>query len=180
VLYEVGIAHTLAKPTILLSREVEQIPFDLRVHRAIFYSLDTEGIEKAREHLESAIRQTLGIGRLVEAEALLKQGKARTAVALASVYLENAMRQLVNLNEARISSLLKGRKPYRLAISQMLEYLSKLGVISKKDAPRIRRCISLRNKAVHGLKEPKITEAKSFIEIVNDFVKKYLGKDFNS
>ncbi|NQE54353.1 hypothetical protein C5S29_12235 [ANME-1 cluster archaeon GoMg3.2] len=35
VLYEVGIAHTLDKSTILLSQSVEQIPFDLRALRVV-------------------------------------------------------------------------------------------------------------------------------------------------
>ena len=39
VLYEVGIAHTLGKPTILLTMDTKDIPFDLRTIRFIIYKL---------------------------------------------------------------------------------------------------------------------------------------------
>lgn len=177
VLYEVGIAHTLGKPTILLSQNVEQIPFDLRDLRVIIYDIDK--IRRARENLVCTIREILGKGRLVKAEALLQQGNARAAIVETSIYFEHVLRELVYRNEARITDLLHGRRPERLSMGQMLDYLSKLGVVSKDDIPNIRECIDLRNRTVHDLTEPKIADAKLFIEVVSDFVEKYLGKDFN-
>lgn len=63
VFYELGYAHALAKPTVLLVRKQEgkDIPFDIRGYRAIFYD-DTIGGKKTvelklREHL-SAILNT--------------------------------------------------------------------------------------------------------------------------
>jgi len=67
-----------------------------------------------------------------------------------------------------------------LSMGQMLKYLSKLNVILQDDVPKMRECIDLRNRTVHDLAEPKIASAKSFIEVARDFVKKYLGEDFNS
>jgi hypothetical protein len=55
VLYEVGIAHTLDKSTILLSQSVEQIPFDLRALRVVIY--DTKQIRRARINLVSTIQE---------------------------------------------------------------------------------------------------------------------------
>lgn len=43
-LYELGYAHALMKPTIMLRRHQEQIPFDLANERFIAYSADTEGL----------------------------------------------------------------------------------------------------------------------------------------
>ncbi len=177
VLYEVGIAHTLGKPTILLAQSVEQIPFDLRALRVVIY--DTENIRGARENLVSTIREILGKGRLVEAETLLQQGNARAAIVETSIYFEHALRELVYRNEARIANLLRERRPERLSMGQMFDHLSKLGVVSKSDVPKIRECINLRNKTVHELAEPKILDAKLFIEVASEFVEKYLGKDFN-
>lgn len=177
VLYEVGIAHTLGKPTILLTQSVEQIPFDLRAFRVVIY--DIEKISKARENLAGTIQEILGKRKLVEAEALLQQGNARAAILETSIYFEHALRELVYRNEARISDLLHGRMPERLSMGQMLEHLSKLDVVSQDDVPKIRECIDLRNRTVHDLAEPKIAGAKSFIEVTRDFVKKYLGEDFN-
>lgn len=55
VFYEVGLAHALGKPVILLSRDVNDTPFDLRELRVIQY--DPEGGFKAlRDRLLEAIR----------------------------------------------------------------------------------------------------------------------------
>jgi len=178
VLYEVGIAHTLDKTTILLSQSVEQIPFDLRAFRVVLY--DMKKIKRARENLVSAIQKILGGRKLVEAEELLQQGNVKAAIAEASIYFEQALRELIYQNESRIANILRGRSPERLGMGQMLEYLSKLGVVSKNDAPKILKCVELRNRAVHyGLAEPSISDAKLFIEVASEFVEKYLGKDFN-
>jgi hypothetical protein len=177
VLYEVGIAHTLGKPTILLSQSVEQIPFDLRAFRVVIY--DTEKIRLAKENLVSTIREILGKGRLVKAEKLLRQGNVRAAIVETSIYFEHALRELVSQNEARIADLLRGGRPERLSMGQMLDHLSKLGVVSKSDFPKIQECVILRNRTVHELAEPKISDAKLFIEVAREFVEKYLGKDFN-
>lgn len=40
VLYEVGIAHALEKPVILLAQDIEEVPFDLRQYRVVVYSRD--------------------------------------------------------------------------------------------------------------------------------------------
>ena len=178
MLYEVGIAHTLDKTTILLSQSVEQIPFDLRAFRVVLY--DMKKIKRARENLVSAIQKILGGRKLVEAEELLQQGNVKAAIAEASIYFEQALRELIYQNESRIANILRGRSPERLGMGQMLEYLSKLGVVSKNDAPKILKCVELRNRAVHyGLAEPSISDAKLFIEVASEFVEKYLGKDFN-
>jgi hypothetical protein len=59
VFYELGYAHALRKPAVLLARRPqtkdEELPFDIRGYRAIFYD-DTIGGKKA---VESLLRQTL-------------------------------------------------------------------------------------------------------------------------
>jgi hypothetical protein len=176
VLYEVGIAHTLGKPTILLSQSAEQIPFDLRALRVVLY--DMEKTQRARENLVGTIKEILGKGRLVKAEELLQQGNAMAAIIETSIYFEHALRELIYRNKAIITDLLHGRRPERLSMGQMLKYLSKLDVVSQDDVPKIRECIDLRNRTVHDLAEPNIAGAKSFIEVASDFVQKYLGGDF--
>lgn len=177
VLYEVAIAHTLGKPTVLLSQRAGQIPFDVAAYRILMY--DAGNIEKARDNLASMIQEILGKGRLVEAEALLQQGNASAAIFAASVYFEQALRELVYRNRDKVIHLLHGRRPEHLTMGPILGYLSKLGVVSKSDVPKIRECINLRNRSVHELAEPKVADVKLFIEVASDFVEKYLGKDFN-
>ena len=43
VLYELGIAHTLAKPVLILSREAIDIPIDLATRRVILYGQQADG-----------------------------------------------------------------------------------------------------------------------------------------
>lgn len=64
VFYELGYAHALGKPAVLLVRRQDQrdMPFDVRAYRAIFYD-DTIGGKKMvearlREHLRAVLRST--------------------------------------------------------------------------------------------------------------------------
>jgi hypothetical protein len=63
VFYELGYAHALQKPTILLAnRQIEKLPFDISGYRVIFYD-DTIGGKREIEttfekHLESIQRGT--------------------------------------------------------------------------------------------------------------------------
>lgn len=61
VFYELGYAHALGKPTILLARRGSDLPFDIRSYRVVFYN-DTIGgkpeVERSlRKHLESIANQ---------------------------------------------------------------------------------------------------------------------------
>jgi hypothetical protein len=60
VFYELGYAHALGKPTILLARSGTDRPFDIRSDRAVFYN-DTIGgkpVERSlQKHLESISNQ---------------------------------------------------------------------------------------------------------------------------
>jgi hypothetical protein len=47
VLYEIGLAHAIGKPVVLLLQEGERIPFDLSVQRTIFYNPSAPGWKAA-------------------------------------------------------------------------------------------------------------------------------------
>ena len=47
VFYELGLAHALAKPVILVAEEMDDIPFDLRALRIIVYDKTTRDGENA-------------------------------------------------------------------------------------------------------------------------------------
>jgi hypothetical protein len=61
VLYELGIAHTLAKPVLILSKEAADIPIDLATRRVILYGQKGEAW---REDLERKIQDA--IAKVVE------------------------------------------------------------------------------------------------------------------
>ena len=55
VFYEIGYAHALERPTILISRRGESIPFDLQSINHIFY----ETIVELRDRLEKRLKETI-------------------------------------------------------------------------------------------------------------------------
>lgn len=55
VFYEMGIAHTLGKNVIPITQSIDDIPFDLRHHRALNYLKNSEGLEKLRKGLEKRL-----------------------------------------------------------------------------------------------------------------------------
>ncbi len=38
VMYEVGIAHTVGKPVIMVTQDIDDVPFDLRALRCVVYA----------------------------------------------------------------------------------------------------------------------------------------------
>jgi hypothetical protein len=62
VFYEVGYAHALKKPTILLAekKDREKLPFDLSGFRCLFYENSIGGKRKVREGLKKHLQAILG------------------------------------------------------------------------------------------------------------------------
>lgn len=58
VFYEVGLAHAIGKPVVLLSRDISDVPFDLRHLKIVQYDQGT-GLKAIRSQLLSAIRSCL-------------------------------------------------------------------------------------------------------------------------
>jgi hypothetical protein len=60
VFYELGLAHALAKPAILVTESLDDIPFDLRGLRIIQYNKnEPDWGELLRDKIESSIKETL-------------------------------------------------------------------------------------------------------------------------
>lgn len=51
VYYELGIAHALGKPTILVSRTLDEVPFDLRTKRIVLFGDRKDLAEKLRDEM---------------------------------------------------------------------------------------------------------------------------------
>jgi hypothetical protein len=56
VMYELGIANTMGKHTIILSQSIDDIPFDVRDQRVIKYESTMEGAKRLRQELERAFK----------------------------------------------------------------------------------------------------------------------------
>lgn len=61
VFYEVGIAHTLGRPCVLIAQSLEDIPFDLRHRRAIVYSFTPRGMADFESTLSKALANELSL-----------------------------------------------------------------------------------------------------------------------
>ena len=61
VYYEIGVAHALRKPTILLAQRGTKLPFDLGPHRCIFYDNTIPGRAKLLDSLRTSLSSVLGI-----------------------------------------------------------------------------------------------------------------------
>ena len=55
VFYELGLAHSIGKPLILLTQNVADIPFDLNRYRHIIYEDNLDGYEKLKKDLKASI-----------------------------------------------------------------------------------------------------------------------------
>jgi hypothetical protein len=61
VFYEVGIAHTLGKPVLLLSQSIEDVPFDLRHRRVLPYEYTPIGCKRLVAKLRIHVLAMLGL-----------------------------------------------------------------------------------------------------------------------
>ena len=59
VFYEIGLAHTIGKPTILLTQKSEDVPFDLRHWRHIAYQLTPRGMKEFETKFKETVRNVL-------------------------------------------------------------------------------------------------------------------------
>src|SRR6476469_1468739 len=48
VMYELGVAHTLGKPTIMIAEDVSQLPFDIRCYSVHEYGVANSRADKLR------------------------------------------------------------------------------------------------------------------------------------
>ena len=59
VFYELGLAHALKKPVILITQSIDEVPFDLRSQRLMEYSIHFAKINEAKETLARYARGAL-------------------------------------------------------------------------------------------------------------------------
>jgi nucleoside 2-deoxyribosyltransferase len=60
VFYEVGIAHALNKPVLLMTQSIDDVPFDLRHRRALVYEYSPRGCKKLEKDLLDNVNSMLG------------------------------------------------------------------------------------------------------------------------
>jgi len=61
VYYEIGVAHALRKPTVLLAQRGTKLPFDLGPHRCIFYDTSIHGRARLLDSLRGSLTSLLSL-----------------------------------------------------------------------------------------------------------------------
>lgn len=61
VFYEIGVAHTLGRPVVLITQNAQDVPFDLRHIRFIQYEYTPRGMAEFESRLALTLRAELGI-----------------------------------------------------------------------------------------------------------------------
>lgn len=59
VFYELGVAHGLRKPVIMISQDLDQVPFDLRSYNVVLYSTDVFEVENFKVSLRDLARRRI-------------------------------------------------------------------------------------------------------------------------
>ncbi len=175
MLYDLGIAPTVGKPTVLLTQDIADIPFDLKQYRMIVYDpTSLELLKSAQIALGKAIQSVLGYDRLDEARHLINSGMVRAGVAVLGILLEHSLKHLVL--SKRLFDLKVGEHFARsLTMGKMLQLLVKAEIISRNEGGLIKECIAVRNRAVHDLAEPSQKDAVNMLKHVETFIRKYIG-----
>ncbi len=65
VFYELGLAHAVGKPVIILTQDANDVPFDIKHIRFFKYSDNEKGWQKLRIDLKNAIIESLQLKRLI-------------------------------------------------------------------------------------------------------------------
>lgn len=60
VMYEVGMAHTIGKPVLLISQIADDLPFDLRHRRCIIYDYTPPGIQELQKGVVTTVLNVTG------------------------------------------------------------------------------------------------------------------------
>jgi len=60
VFYEIGLAHTIGRPTILMAQSIEDIPFDLRHIRCLIYDYTPRGMTHFCETFRKTLQHEIG------------------------------------------------------------------------------------------------------------------------
>lgn len=138
VFYELGLAHAVAKPAILVTESIDDIPFDLRALRVIVYDKNEPnwgGI--LREKIETAIKEILAspLEAVLPAFIKVKKSTPKKTVTQAEKELI-ALKQDMDLVKRELQSRTEETSSVsrpRISLSEAIDYAS---VWVRKGAPR--------------------------------------------
>ena len=109
VFYELGLAHAISKPVILISRSIDDVPFDLRSIRVLLYDKDhPEWGKRLRDGLVKAIREVVASPTSAIPTTFKTPVKTNTPEEAETLIRLEALESMV----ARLSYELRSPNPY--------------------------------------------------------------------
>lgn len=171
VLYELGIAQTLGKPSILMTQDIEDIPFDVRQYRVILYDSQLKNLETTQKTLLRTINVALGADRLDESRLLIETGSVRAGVAILGILLEQTLKHMLIASDL-VDVRLRDSFSRGLTMGRMMEMLYKAKRITSEDRKKLSRAVEMRNRAVHELGEPEKADAIQVYKDVAEFIRR--------
>jgi hypothetical protein len=106
VFYELGLAHAIAKPVILVTESIDDVPFDLRSLRVLAYNKnEPDWGERLKEKIEGSIREVLNspLESVLPTFLKIKESSSTTTVTKAEKDLI-ALRQDMDLLKREIQA----------------------------------------------------------------------------
>lgn len=139
VYYELGVRHTLQKPTIQIINAAEEIPFDVGMIRTIQFALDLDGAEACRGAMIEQIKAIEGTGRGPENPVTLAIGLQElraqspdlgSAISMVVGMLGEMNTRLGRIERGQVSTALQfqGKSAHDLAtrLSHLVWYLDRV------------------------------------------------------
>ena len=167
--YELGLAQSLGKPLVVLSREGRRLPPSLQAVNVVEYPSGGIVGGEARDALQRAIETSLGEGRLEEAERLIDSGSIRAGVALLGMVLEHHVRRLLADQDLTNGSG-GGRHGREVSLGRGLRLLKESKCMDKAEYQKLLEAVKVRNSAVHESREPDSREGRMVLDAVREFV----------
>jgi len=56
VMYEIGMAHTVGRPVLIITQSMDDVPFDLKHYRCIVYEYTPRGCQELEHHITGTLR----------------------------------------------------------------------------------------------------------------------------
>ena len=153
VFYELGLAHALRKPVILLTQDIEEVPFDLRSYRLVEYSTHfaeiQDAIDKLKSYGEGFLNGTVPFGNPVTdflgsthsiAGSSVRQ-RLETTISQRSDTAANEATEIIEIENGQAENGDLGFLDHTIALTEGNERLARILEVSGVDLSELTRSI---------------------------------------
>jgi hypothetical protein len=182
VFYELGLAHAVGKPVVLVSSNIDDVPFDLRGLRVLIYDKENENWgHELEQSISKALKETLADIKsavppmFVEVQKVTRPSEDALATELRGIWSElRALRAEQIAPPLAMSPKMSAERTFPLEAYEILSEVSEnRGTILLKDAKEILNQLSVGNKinAIKMIRDStklSLKESKEIMDRVNE------------